>query len=245
MSNIQGQHKHTNQLINETSPYLLQHAHNPVDWYPWGTEALERARREDKPILLSIGYSSCHWCHVMAHESFEDEQIAQLMNENFVNIKVDREERPDLDQIYMNAVQMMTHHGGWPMTVFLTPDAVPFYGGTYFPPQDRYNMPGFPRVLLSIAEAYRERQADIAETSQSLINELRRLSETNATAQPIEKELLDAAYTGIMRSYDAVNGGFGGAPKFPPAMTLEFLLRTHVRTGNPQPLEMVRHTAQQ
>ena len=167
----------TNHLINESSPYLLQHAHNPVDWYPWGEEAFARARRENKPVLLSIGYSACHWCHVMAHESFEDEQIAQLMNENFVNIKVDREERPDLDQIYMNAVQMMTHHGGWPMTVFLTPDAVPFYGGTYFPPQDRYNMPGFPRVLLSIAEAYRERQADIAETSQSLINELRRLSD--------------------------------------------------------------------
>ena len=234
----------TNHLINESSPYLLQHAHNPVDWYPWGEEAFAKARRENKPVLLSIGYSACHWCHVMAHESFEDEQIARLMNDNFVNIKVDREERPDLDQIYMNAVQMMTHHGGWPMTVFLTPDAVPFYGGTYFPPQDRYNMPGFPRVLLSIAEAYRERQADIAETSQSLINELRRLSETNATAQPLEKELLDAAYTGIIRSYDAVNGGFGGAPKFPPAMTLEFLLRTHVRTGNPQALEMVRHTTQ-
>ena len=237
-------HEFTNHLINESSPYLLQHAHNPVDWYPWGEEAFAKARLENKPVLLSIGYSACHWCHVMAHESFEDERIAQLMNENFVNIKVDREERPDLDQIYMNAVQMMTHHGGWPMTVFLTPDAVPFYGGTYFPPQDRYNMPGFPRVLLSIAEAYRDRRADIAETSQSLINELRRLSETNATAQPIEKELLDAAYIGIIRSYDAVNGGFGGAPKFPPAMTLEFLLRTHVRTGNPQALEMVRHTAQ-
>ena len=234
----------TNHLINESSPYLLQHAHNPVDWYPWGEEAFARARHENKPVLLSIGYSACHWCHVMAHESFEDERIAQLMNENFVNIKVDREERPDLDQIYMNAVQMMTHHGGWPMTVFLTPDAVPFYGGTYYPPQDRYNMPGFPRVLLSIAEAYRERQADIAETSQSLINELRRLSETNATAQPIDKELLDAAYVGIIRSYDSVNGGFGGAPKFPPAMTLEFLLRTHVRTGNSEALEMVRHTTQ-
>lgn len=234
----------TNHLINESSPYLLQHAHNPVDWYPWGEEAFAKARHENKPVLLSIGYSACHWCHVMAHESFEDEQIAQLMNENFVNIKVDREERPDLDQIYMNAVQMMTHHGGWPMTVFLTPDAVPFYGGTYFPPQDRYNMPGFPRVLLSVAEAYRERQADIADTSQSLINELRRLNETNLTAQPIEEELLDAAYIGIIRSYDAVNGGFGGAPKFPPAMTLEFLLRTHVRTCNPQALEMVRHTAQ-
>ena len=237
-------HEFTNHLINETSPYLLQHAHNPVDWYPWGEEAFAKARQENKPILLSIGYSACHWCHVMAHESFEDEQIAQVMNEKFVNIKVDREERPDLDQIYMNAVQMMTHHGGWPMTVFLTPDAVPFYGGTYFPPRDRYNMPGFPRILLSVSEAYRDRQADIAETSKSLVNELRRLNETSTSDQTIEKELLDAAYIGITRSYDPVNGGFGGAPKFPPAMTLEFLLRTHVRTSNPQALEMVRHTAQ-
>src|SRR5882762_4248339 len=154
------QHEFTNHLIKETSPYLLQHAHNPVDWYPWGPKAFERARQEDKPVLLSIGYSACHWCHVMAHESFEDEQIAKLMNENFVNIKVDREERPDLDQIYMNAVQMMTQHGGWPMTVFLTPDAVPFYAGTYFPPADRYNVPGFPRVLISVADAFRERPDD-------------------------------------------------------------------------------------
>src|SRR6476659_8504316 len=155
------QHEFTNHLINETSPYLRQHAHNPVDWYPWGEEAFAISREQNKPVLLSIGYSACHWCHVMAHESFEDEEIARLMNDNFVNIKVDREERPDLDQIYMNAVQMMTHHGGWPMTVFLTPDAVPFYGGTYFPPQDRYNMPGFPRVLISVAEAYRDRRDDI------------------------------------------------------------------------------------
>jgi uncharacterized protein YyaL (SSP411 family) len=146
--------KHTNNLVNETSPYLLQHAHNPVDWYPWGDVALAKARAENKPILLSIGYSACHWCHVMEHESFENEAIAKLMNENFVNIKVDREERPDLDQIYMNAVQMMTGHGGWPMTVFLTPECVPFFGGTYFPPEDRYNMAGFPRVLASVAEAF-------------------------------------------------------------------------------------------
>jgi uncharacterized protein YyaL (SSP411 family) len=237
-------HEFTNHLINESSPYLLQHAHNPVDWYPWGEAAFAKARQENKPILLSIGYSACHWCHVMAHESFEDEQIAQLMNEHFVNIKVDREERPDLDQIYMNAVQMMTHHGGWPMTVFLTPDAVPFYGGTYFPPQDRYNMPGFPRILLSVADAYRERKADIAETSKSMVIELSRLSEANTSVQPVEKELLDAAYVGIFRSYDPVNGGFGGAPKFPPAMTLEFLLRTYVRTSNAQALEMVRHTTE-
>ena len=234
----------TNHLIHESSPYLLQHAHNPVDWYPWGDEAFAKARSENKPVLLSIGYSACHWCHVMAHESFEDEQIAQLMNENFVNIKVDREERPDLDQIYMNAVQMMTHHGGWPMTVFLTPDAVPFYGGTYFPPQDRYNMPGFPRVLISVAEAYRDRRSDIAGTSASLLQELQRLSATNASDQPLEKELLDSAQVGIVRNYDSVNGGFGGAPKFPPAMTLEFLLRTYVRTGKSEALDMVRQTTQ-
>jgi uncharacterized protein YyaL (SSP411 family) len=232
----------TNHLINESSPYLLQHAHNPVDWYPWGEEAFAVARRENKPILLSIGYSACHWCHVMAHESFEDEEIAKLMNENFVNIKVDREERPDLDQIYMNAVQMMTHHGGWPMTVFLTPDAVPFYGGTYFPPQDRYNIPGFPRILISVADAFRERQDEIRANSVSLINELRRLSETGGSDHPIETELLDAAYVGVVRSYDSINGGFGGAPKFPPAMTLEFLLRTYVRTGNREALEMVKFT---
>jgi len=231
-----------NHLIHETSPYLLQHAENPVDWYPWGEEAFEKARRENKPVLLSIGYSACHWCHVMAHESFEDEQIAQLMNENFVNIKVDREERPDLDQIYMSAVQMMTHHGGWPMTVFLTPDAVPFYGGTYFPPEDRYNMPGFPKVLIGVAEAYRDRQDDIRETGTSLVNELKRLSATGGSDYPIEPELLDAAYAGIVRTYDSINGGFGGAPKFPPAMTLEFLLRTHARTGNRDALEMVSHT---
>lgn len=233
-----------NHLIHETSPYLLQHAHNPVDWFPWGEEAFTKAREENKPILLSIGYSACHWCHVMAHESFENEQIAKLMNENFVNIKVDREERPDLDQIYMNAVQMMTHHGGWPMTVFLTPDAVPFYGGTYFPPEDRYNMPGFPRVLISVAQAYRERQDDIRETGTSLVNELRRLSATSGSNEPIEVELLDAAYAGIIRSYDSINGGFGGAPKFPPAMALEFLLRTHARTGNREALEIVSHTCQ-
>jgi len=236
------QHEFTNHLINETSPYLRQHAHNPVDWYPWGEEAFAISREQNKPVLLSIGYSACHWCHVMAHESFEDEEIARLMNDNFVNIKVDREERPDLDQIYMNAVQMMTHHGGWPMTVFLTPDAIPFYGGTYFPPQDRYNMPGFPRVLISVAEAYKDRRSDIAQTSDQLLNELRRLSETSGSEQSIEKELLDAAFVGITRGYDSVNGGFGGAPKFPPAMTLEFLLRTFVRTGNADALEMVRTT---
>jgi uncharacterized protein YyaL (SSP411 family) len=232
----------TNRLANETSPYLLQHAHNPVDWFPWGEEALTAARREQKPILLSIGYSACHWCHVMEHESFENEAIARLMNDNFVNIKVDREERPDLDHIYMNAVQMMTQRGGWPMTVFLTPEGVPFYAGTYFPPEDRYNMPGFPRVLLSVADAYRERREDVQETAASVLAELRRATATRESSDQLATELLDAAYRGIIRNYDPNNGGFGSAPKFPPAMTLEFLLQTFHRTGNEKALEIVRHT---
>ncbi|HYN25977.1 MAG TPA: thioredoxin domain-containing protein [Pyrinomonadaceae bacterium] len=235
-------HKHTNRLINETSPYLLQHAHNPVNWYPWGEDAFTAARGENKPILLSIGYSSCHWCHVMEHESFENEEIARLMNENFVSIKVDREERPDLDQIYMNAVQMMTHHGGWPMTVFLTSEGVPFYGGTYFPPEDRYNMPGFPRVLISMAEAYRERPEDIEQTGASILAELTRLSLASESNEPLTRELLDHAFKGIVKSYDPVNGGFGAAPKFPPAMTVEFLLRVYHRTGSQEALDIVAHT---
>jgi uncharacterized protein YyaL (SSP411 family) len=237
-------HQHTNHLINETSPYLLQHAHNPVDWFPWCEAALEQARRENKPILLSIGYSACHWCHVMEHESFEDEDIARLMNENFVNIKVDREERPDLDQIYMNAVQMMTHHGGWPMTVFLTPEGVPFYGGTYFPPEDRHNMPGFPRVLISVAEAYRERPGDVTQTAVSILGQLQRLSSANESKELLTTDLLESAYRGIVRNYDSVNGGFGSAPKFPPAMTLEFLLRIYHRTGNKDALKIVSRSCQ-
>lgn len=232
----------TNRLIHETSPYLLQHAHNPVDWFPWGEEALQTAQREEKPILLSIGYSACHWCHVMEHESFENEAIAKLMNYNFVNIKVDREERPDLDHIYMNAVQMMTQHGGWPMTVFLTPDAVPFYAGTYFPPEDRYNMPGFPRVLISVADAYRERPEDIQQTAESVLSGLQRSITTQESKELLSPELLDTAYRGIIRNYDSTNGGFGGAPKFPPAMSLEFLLHTFYRTSNQQALEIVSAT---
>ena len=235
---------YTNRLIGETSPYLLQHAHNPVDWYPWGDEAFEVARRDQKPILLSIGYSACHWCHVMEYESFENEAIAKVMNEHFVNIKVDREERPDLDQIYMNAVQMMTHHGGWPMTVFLTPEGVPFYAGTYFPPEDRFNMPGFPRVLISLAEAYRERPDDIKQTAESVLEGLRRSTATSEAAGGLSTDLLDAAYRGIIRNYDPVNGGFGSAPKFPPAMSLEFLLRHYHRTGDAEALTIVQHTAQ-
>ena len=236
------ENKHTNSLINETSPYLLQHAHNPVDWYPWGEEALQKARTEGKPILLSIGYSACHWCHVMAHESFEDAEIAGLMNQNFVNIKVDREERPDLDQIYMSAVQMMTGHGGWPMTMFLTPEGVPFYGGTYFPPADRFNMPGFPRVLLSVAEAYRSQGEQVASTATAMLGELRRMGLAEESREVLTAEVLESAYRRIAANYDRVHGGFGGAPKFPPAMTLEFLLHTHYRTRSDETLAIITET---
>ncbi|HEX7175005.1 MAG TPA: thioredoxin domain-containing protein [Pyrinomonadaceae bacterium] len=235
-------HKHTNRLADETSPYLLQHAHNPVDWYPWGDEAIEKARSENKPILLSIGYSACHWCHVMERESFEDEKIAGLMNEHFVNIKVDREERPDLDQIYMNAVQLMQRHGGWPLTVFLSPDLVPFFGGTYFPPEDRHGMPGFPRILSHLADAYRTRQSEIAEGAAELLDELRRMSMTRESDEPLTVSILDDAARAVAKTFDPRHGGFGGAPKFPAPMTLDFLLRTHRRTRDPHLLEIVTHT---
>jgi uncharacterized protein len=236
------EHKHTNRLIKETSPYLLQHAHNPVDWHAWGEEALEKSKREDKPILLSIGYSACHWCHVMERESFEDEEIARLMNENFVCIKVDREERPDLDQIYMNAVQMMTRHGGWPLTVFLTPDLVPFYGGTYFPPEDRHQMPGFPRILSAVAEAFRTRPEEVRQSAWEILSELRRMSIAQQSSELINTQLLDLAFRQIARTYDPRHGGFGSAPKFPSSMNLEFLLRTFKRTGDARALEMAVHT---
>ncbi len=224
-------HKFTNRLINETSPYLVQHAHNPVDWYPWCDEAFEKAKLEDKAILLSVGYAACHWCHVLAHESFENEAIAKLMNDNFINIKVDREERPDIDSIYMNAVQMMTGHGGWPMTVFMTPEGIPFYGGTYYPPTDRQGMPGFPRVLISIAEAYKEQRDQITSNAQTIIEQLNKLNEFTV-ADELNLDILDKAASGIMRAFDTENGGFGRAPKFPPAMVLSFLLRQSQRTND-------------
>jgi uncharacterized protein YyaL (SSP411 family) len=240
------QHKFTNRLIDETSPYLLQHAHNPVDWHAWDEEAFDRARREDKPILLSIGYRACHWCHVMEDESFEDEAIAQLMNDNFINIKVDREERPDLDAIYMNAVQMMTGSGGWPMTVFLTPDGKPFYGGTYFPPVDRYGMPGFPRVLISVAEAYRAQRNEIENSAEGMVGELKRLDRIVAPKGEREGELsyeiADHAATQLARALDPVHGGFGNKPKFPPSMALEFLLRHYHRTKDAGALKAVELT---
>ncbi len=205
------QARHTNRLADETSPYLLQHAHNPVDWYPWSEEALTRARTENKPILLSIGYSACHWCHVMAHESFEDPETAALMNQFYVPVKVDREERPDLDAIYMEAVQAMTGQGGWPMTVFLTPDGVPFYGGTYFPREPRYGMPGFKQLLLSLAKAYQNRPQDIEHNAGQMGTMLRQATLLQATAEPLETSILDRAYQSLENRYDTRYGGFGGA----------------------------------
>ncbi|MDH4333854.1 MAG: thioredoxin domain-containing protein [Chloroflexota bacterium] len=231
-----------NRLAGETSPYLLQHAHNPVDWYPWGPEALERARREDRPIFLSIGYSACHWCHVMAHESFEDAAIAAQLNRDFVAIKVDREERPDLDDIYMAAVQTMTGSGGWPMSVFLTPDLEPFYGGTYFPPEDRHGMPGFPRVLAGVADAFRTRRDEVVAQGRQLASLLReQLDVRSGTVDP-ELQQLAAASSSLARVFDATHGGFGGAPKFPAPLALEFLLRAWRRSGDAATLRMVTHT---
>ncbi len=234
--------KFTNRLINETSPYLLQHAHNPVDWYPWGSEAFERALRENKPVLVSIGYSACHWCHVMEHESFEDPSVAAIMNEHFVNIKVDMEERPDVDQIYMNFVQLTTGRGGWPMNVFLTPDKRPFFGGTYFPPSPRYNMPSWPQILTSIAEAFKNKRDELETSANNVVEELRRPSVVESSTGGLSTDLLDAAFTSFSRTFDTVNGGFGGAPKFPPAMSLEFLMRYHKRTGDERALSIVTFT---
>lgn len=235
-----------NRLAQETSPYLLQHANNPVDWYAWSEEALERARTEDKPILLSIGYSACHWCHVMEHESFENPAIAKLMNDNFINIKVDREERPDLDQVYMSAVQIMTGSGGWPLTVFLRPNGEPFYGGTYFPPEDRYGRPGFPRLLANIADAYRTRQKDIQDNAQQLrqhLNQRMQSKRGTGTADTgVGADVLDTAAGAFDTRFDPREGGFGNAPKFPPSMSIDFLLRYHHRTGSARALEMATFT---
>jgi uncharacterized protein YyaL (SSP411 family) len=214
-----------NRLAQETSPYLLQHKDNPVDWYPWGEEALARARRENKPILLSIGYAACHWCHVMEHESFEDEDTAALMNDKFVCVKVDREERPDLDSIYMDAVQALTGQGGWPMTVFLTPDGAPYYGGTYFPPEDRAGLPSFRRVLTAVAQAWHERPDDVVAQSRRLVEHIGASAHLRASSDVISDDLLRQASTQLKRAFDPQHGGFGGAPKFPQPMTIDFLLR--------------------
>src|SRR5918994_625654 len=235
-----------NRLAKETSPYLLQHKDNPVDWYPWGEEALKRAREEDKPVLLSVGYSACHWCHVMERESFEDDETARMMNEHFVNVKVDREERPDIDSIYMAAVQALTHHGGWPMTVFLTPEGAPLYGGTYFPPIPSRGMPSFQQVLLSVVDAYENRREEVLQNAQAVRDYLQ--ASTAAVMPEAESagiELLDRAAGALLSQLDRRFGGFGGAPKFPQAMNLEVLLRHHHRTGERSALDGVELTCRQ
>jgi uncharacterized protein len=224
--------EHTNRLAQEKSPYLLQHSHNPVEWYPWGEEAFEKARRESKPIFLSVGYSTCHWCHVMAHESFENEEIAALMNREFVNIKVDREERPDVDRVYMTFVQATTGGGGWPMSVWLTPDLKPFVGGTYFPPEDRYGQPAFRTVLERIATAWKENHDKIVEQGGKIVEALRESQSATAAEGKIDAAILDAAYRQLERSYDPKEGGFGNAPKFPRPVTFNFLTRFYARDVN-------------
>jgi uncharacterized protein YyaL (SSP411 family) len=235
-------HKFTNQLIHETSSYLLQHSHNPVNWYPWGEEALKKAKQENKPILVSIGYAACHWCHVMERESFEDEATAQLMNDNFINIKIDREERPDIDHIYMDAVQAMTGSGGWPLNVFLTPEAKPFYGGTYFPPQRAFNRPSWQETLLSITQTFKERRNEVDAQAENLTEHLlqsnllgqQKESDTN---ELFSKKKLDEAVGNIMRSADKEWGGFGKAPKFPQTFTIQFLLRYYYISKNQEALD--------
>jgi len=231
--------KYRNRLIHETSPYLLQHAHNPVDWYPWGEGALSRAKKEDKPILLSIGYSSCHWCHVMEEESFENEAIAKIMNERFINIKVDREERPDLDELYMNAVQVITGSGGWPMTVFLTPDLIPFHAGTYFPPEDRGGMPGFPKILVVVSDYYRSHRDEVDRMVAQVKNALNQIVSIIPSQETMDAKVLTKAFETFESQFDLSYGGFGKGPKFPSSMTLSFLLRYWKRSSIKKSLEMV------
>jgi hypothetical protein len=231
----------SNQLAASMSPYLQQHADNPVDWYPWGAEAFAAARDRDVPLLLSVGYAACHWCHVMAHESFEDEATAQLMNDRFVSVKVDREERPDVDAVYMDAVTAMTGQGGWPMTVFLTPDGRPFFAGTYFPPRQRHGMPAFTDVLLAVSEAWASRRGDVEQQAAAVLERLARPTASGAGEPPDAHGLAEALAT-LRRQYDFARGGFGGAPKFPPSMVLEMLLREYGRTGDPDALLMAEGT---
>ena len=220
-----------NRLADATSPYLLQHKDNPVNWYQWSDEALQLAKKEDKPIFLSIGYSACHWCHVMEHESFENERIAAILNEHFVSIKVDREERPDLDHIYMQAVQMLTGSGGWPMSVFLRPDGKPFFGGTYWPPETKFGRPGFGQVLTTVADAWKNKREQLEQQSEQITQHLQEACRgPEATAGSLSKELLTTADRWLSRNFDATHGGFGSAPKFPHAMDLSLLLELNVQT---------------
>jgi uncharacterized protein YyaL (SSP411 family) len=238
--------EHTNRLAHEKSPYLLQHAHNPVDWYSWGEEAFAKARQENKPIFLSVGYSTCHWCHVMAHESFENEEVAEIMNREFVNIKVDREERSDVDRVYMTFVQATTGGGGWPMSVWLTPDLKPFVGGTYFPPEDRYGQPGFKKVLERVATAWKENHDKIVEQGGQIVAALRESQSVGAGEGKIDAAVLEAAYKQLDHSYDPKEGGFGNAPKFPRPVTVNFLTRFYARDpkgdADKQALEMALFT---
>ena len=231
----------SNQLADSTSPYLLQHAENPVDWHPWGPEALEKAREQDKPIFLSIGYAACHWCHVMAHESFEDPKTAALMNENFVNIKVDREERPDIDSLYMDAVVAMTGQGGWPMSVFLTPDGRPFYGGTYFPPARRHNMPAFSEILLALADKWSNDRDSLLEIGNELTDRIAAAPSLRAGNNELDPQQFDRAAESLFRGYDWTHGGWGQAPKFPQPMAIEFLLRRYARSQDKLALDMAKH----
>ena len=231
-----------NHLKNETSPYLLQHVDNPVDWYPWGDEAMSLAKAQDKPILLSIGYAACHWCHVMAHESFEDEATAAQMNADFINVKVDREERPDVDSIYMQATTAMTGGGGWPMTVFLTPDGKPFYAGTYFPNEPRHGMPSFRQILTGVKTAWDNDRENVVSSAGEVADQLRALSDVGLDPGTVDGAVLQSALRGLEANFDATFGGFGGAPKFPPSMTLEFLLRMHLRDSDAAALAMVEKT---
>jgi uncharacterized protein YyaL (SSP411 family) len=233
-----------NHLGDETSPYLLQHVDNPVDWHPWGDDALELAKQENKPILLSIGYAACHWCHVMAHESFEDDQTALLMNEHFINIKVDREERPDLDSIYMSAVTAMTGHGGWPMTVFLTPQGRPFYSGTYFPKEPRYGMPSFRQILLGVADAWKNQQDKVQEGAEQITEHVQQTAGVSAPVDVLDTDILTSAVNDLKQRFDSTWGGFGQAPKFPQPMVIEFLLRERLRGGDDQALGMAELTLQ-
>ncbi|HEX9688385.1 MAG TPA: DUF255 domain-containing protein, partial [Thermoanaerobaculia bacterium] len=231
-----------NRLAREKSPYLLQHADNPVDWYPWGPEAFARAKAENKPIFLSIGYSTCHWCHVMERESFENDRIADLINRDFVPIKVDREERPDIDDVYMTAVQTMTGSGGWPLSLFLTPEGSPFHGGTYYPPDDRYGRPGFPTLLRAIADAWKTRRGELESSAGKLVEHLDLAARAPADGPAVGAGALDKAARVLAAEFDPRHGGFGGAPKFPPAMRLELLMRYWVRSGEPKAREMVETT---
>ncbi|MFN8671033.1 MAG: thioredoxin domain-containing protein [Candidatus Sericytochromatia bacterium] len=234
--------KYTNSLIKETSPYLLQHAHNPVDWYPWGEEAFKKAKNENKPIFLSVGYSACHWCHVMEHESFEDEETAKIMNKLFVNIKVDKEERPDVDSIYMNVVQMLTGHGGWPMSVFMTPDMKPFYGGTYYPKERRYNMPTFKEVLVSVEKYYREKKDSLEKNTANIIKNLEHINKFTYSEENLTYKNIERAIYNLENYFDYNNGGFGLKPKFPNTFNIDLLLRHYLNTNEKEYLNMVELT---